>query len=240
MSEFMVYPAIDLRKGKVVRLEQGDPLRQKTYADDPKSVAQIWLEAGATWLHIVNLDGAFGDALGLDNLAALKGILSTGAQLQYGGGLRSWEAIETILNVGVSRIILGTAAIEQPELVRRSIAACGAGRVAVGIDVRQGHVRVRGWTEAALMDPLALAHEVKKLGVERAIVTDITKDGMDRGVNVDLARKIAAGAGLSVIAAGGVNSLEDVRRARQAALEGIVIGRALYEGQISLKEALRC
>ncbi len=240
MSGFNVYPAIDLRSGKVVRLKQGDPARQKTYDDDPLRVAERWLGAGATWLHIVNLDGAFGYENSEENLGALKAILKTGAQIQFGGGLRSHESIENVLELGVTRIILGTVAVEDPELVKQSIEAFGAPRVAVGIDVRMGQVRVRGWTEGSDLDPIALVHDLKKIGVKRLIVTDITKDGMDEGVSLDLACRITDEVGLSVIVAGGVNSLDDIRRARQAGLEGIIIGRALYEGQVSLEEALQC
>jgi phosphoribosylformimino-5-aminoimidazole carboxamide ribotide isomerase len=240
MSGFIVYPAIDLRNGKVVRLKQGDPARQKTYGDDPLRVAQRWLNAGATWLHIVNLDGAFGDVDREDNLDALKSILSTGAQIQYGGGLRSLEDIENVLELGVARIILGTVAIEDPELVKKSIKAFGAPRVAVGIDVLQGQVHTRGWKERTAFDPVTLANDMKKMGIERLIVTDITRDGMDEGVSLDMACRMAGDVGLSIIVAGGVNSLADVRQARQAGLEGIIIGRALYEGQVSLEEALEC
>jgi phosphoribosylformimino-5-aminoimidazole carboxamide ribotide isomerase len=240
MRAFTVYPAIDLRGGRVVRLKQGDPARQTTYSDDPLHVAHEWLDAGAAWLHIVNLDGAFGDASSVENLDALKSILSINAQIQFGGGLRSLEDIEYVLELGVSRVILGTIAIEEPELLQKAILKFCAPRVAVGIDVRQGEVRVRGWTEGSAFNPTRLAHEVKKLGVERVIVTDITKDGMDEGIDLDMACRIAEDVGLSVIVAGGVHSVDDVRHAHQAGMEGIVIGRALYEGQISLEEAIHC
>ena len=240
MKSFTVYPAIDLRGGKVVRLKQGDPHRQTIYGEDPQKMAQKWLEAGATWLHIVNLDGAFGDKDSDKNLDSLKAILNTGAQIQFGGGLRSWEDIENVLDLGVSRIILGTVAIEKPWLLEKAITTYSAHRVAVGIDARQGRVRVRGWMEGTELDPVVLAKNLRSTGLKRAIVTDITRDGMDQGVNLDLARRIVEQAGLSVIVAGGVNSLEDVSRTRQAGLEGIIIGRALYEGQVSLEEALQC
>jgi phosphoribosylformimino-5-aminoimidazole carboxamide ribotide isomerase len=240
MRTFTVYPAIDLRDGKVVRLKQGDPAKQTTYSDDAFYVAYEFLDAGATWLHIVNLDGAFGDASVDKNLDALKTILNIDAQIQFGGGIRSWENIEYVLNLGVSRIILGTIAIEEPELLLKAVMAYGASRVAVGIDVYQREVRVRGWTEGSMFSPTVLANNLKKMGVERVIVTDITRDGLDKGLNLNLARQIAEEVGLSVIAAGGVNSLDDVRQARHAGMEGIVIGRALYEGQVSLMEAIHC
>jgi phosphoribosylformimino-5-aminoimidazole carboxamide ribotide isomerase len=240
MGEFIIYPAIDLRGGKVVRLKQGDPARQKTYDDDPLHVAQRWLSAGASWLHVVNLDGAFGELHSEDNLDALKVIIQTGSQIQFGGGLRTWDDIRNVLELGVSRIVLGTVAIEDLELVKRTIATFGAHRVAVSIDVQSGEIRVRGWKKGYPLDPINLAMDLKELGIQRLIVTDITKDGMDEGVSLDLACRMAEELRLSVIVAGGVNSLDDVRKAHQAGLEGIIIGRALYEGQVSLEEALQC
>jgi len=239
MDAFTVFPAIDLRHGQVVRLRQGDAKRQTTYGDDPERVARDWITAGATWLHVVNLDGAFGEDTD-DNMQGLQSIIDTGAKVQFGGGLRTSAAIASILEMGVQRVILGTAAIEKPELVDRTVAAFGGQRVVVGIDARDGKVRVRGWTKGSEEDPLTLAKKIRAQGVNTTIVTDISRDGMDRGVNLDLAHQIMMVSGLSVIAAGGVNTIEDVRRANEMGLRGIIIGRALYEGQVSLEEALRC
>jgi phosphoribosylformimino-5-aminoimidazole carboxamide ribotide isomerase len=239
MDEFVVYPAIDLRHGKVVRLRQGDAGHQTTYGNDPAKVAQDWIAAGATWLHVINLDGAFGEDQ-FANMMGLQSILMTGGSIQLGGGLRSSESIRNVLGMGVERVILGTVAIEKPELVLDAVEQFGGERVVVGIDARDGIVRVRGWREGSEVDPISVAQQIKEQGVKTTIVTDISRDGMDRGVNIDLARQIAHDSGLSVIAAGGVNSIEDVRRARQAGLQGIIIGRALYEGQVSLEEALKC
>jgi len=239
MVDFTVYPAIDLRQGRVVRLHQGDPGRETAYSEDPVAVARGWLQAGARWVHVVNLDGAFGQG-GAANLHALEALVATGAQVQFGGGLRSPAQVQIILELGVSRVLLGTLAAEQPDLVRDLVARHGADRVAVSIDARKGRVRTHGWLQEAGVDPLDLARELRAQGVAVAVVTDIGRDGTERGLNLDLARRVARGSGLAVIAAGGVNSLEDVRQARGAGLAGVIIGRALYEGQITLKEALRC
>jgi len=239
MDVFTVFPAIDLRHGQVVRLRQGDAKYQTTYGDDPERVARDWITAGATWLHVVNLDGAFEEDTA-ENLNGLQSILDTGARVQFGGGLRSSTAIASILDMGVERVILGTVALEKPDLVGRMVAVFGGERVVVGIDTRDGKVRVRGWTKGSDEDPMTLAKQIMKQGVKTTIVTDISRDGMDRGVNLDLAHQIAEQTGLSVIAAGGVNAIEDVRRAKEVGLRGIIIGRALYEGQVSLEQALRC
>ena len=239
MSEFTVFPAIDLRHGQVVRLIQGDSERQTTYAHDPYAVAQDWISAGAKWLHVVNLDGAFGEE-SQSNMEALHSILTLGAKVQLGGGLRTRSAIESALDMGVERVILGTVAIEDPDLIDQVIAAFGGERVVVGIDARGGKVRIRGWRKGSELDPLAFGRKITDQGVWTTIVTDITRDGMERGVNLDLASQIQSETGLAVIAAGGVNSVQDVQRAKEVGLDGIIIGRALYEGQVSLVEALAC
>ena len=239
MSEFTVYPAIDLRRGQVVRLRQGDSERQTTYASDPSAIAQDWIVSGANWLHVVNLDGAFGEE-SQSNIEALRSILQFEAKVQLGGGLRTNSTIESALKMGVERVILGTVAIESPDLIDQVVAAFGGDRVVVGIDAREGKVRIHGWRKGSNLDPIELAKKTADQGVRTSIVTDITRDGMDEGVNLDLAYRIHSETGLAVIAAGGVNSLQDVQRAKAKGLHGIIIGHALYEGQVSLVEALAC
>lgn len=239
MTPFTVFPAIDLRRGKVVRLAQGDPEQQTVYGQDPARVALRWLEAGADWIHVVDLDGAFGDP-GQANRKALAAILKTNARVQFGGGLRSLDHAERALSSGVRRLILGTRAAESPELVQEAIARFGSDRVGVGIDVREGHVQVRGWTQDSGLNSRELAKQLYDVGARTVVHTDITRDGMGRGLNVRASRELSEAIGLRVIASGGVVSLDDVRRARQAGLRGVIIGRALYEGQISLQEALQC
>ncbi len=239
MDEFIVYPAIDLRGGQVVRLKQGDPSRKTIFGTDPAAVARRWLEAGATWLHVVNLDGAFGERDDA-NRAALQAILGTGAQVQLGGGLRSPDAIDSVLTLGVQRAVIGTAAIENPELVRQAVANFGAEHVAVGVDAREGRVHTRGWVDDSGIDAFTLTEELREDGVETIIVTDISRDGMGSGVNVELTQRLAQATGMRVIASGGVDSLEDIRRVHQAGLPGVIVGRALYDGKFSLEEALQC
>ena len=245
MQAFTVYPAIDLRVGKVVRLCQGDPARQTVYGDDPATVARQWLAAGAHWLHVVNLDGAFGDRDNR-NQAALGAILAVvnaqggEASVQFGGGLRSLEAVERVISLGVGRAILGTAAIEAPEMVEAAIARFGGEKVGVGIDARDNRVRVRGWAQETGVDPATLGKSLYQLGVRTVVYTNIARDGVGRGVDVEATQRLAEATGLHVIASGGLASLEDVRRVKAAGLPGVIVGRALYEGQIDLKEALEC
>ncbi len=236
--EWRVYPAIDLRRGRVVRLVQGDPGRETKYADDPLGVARRWKEAGAEWLHVVNLDGAFGER-GRENLVALERILMTGLRVQFGGGLRNLESIRRVLDLGVSRVVVGTAAVENPSLVEAALRALGPERIAVAIDAREGKVRTHGWKETTSMTAMELAGQWAARGVRRLIFTDVSRDGMGSGLNLTVTMQLAQATGLHVIASGGVASLEDVRRAYQAGLSGVIIGRALYEGQVALEDALR-
>jgi phosphoribosylformimino-5-aminoimidazole carboxamide ribotide isomerase len=235
---FTIYPAIDLRAGKVVRLKEGDPARVTAYSDDPAEAARRWLEAGATWLHVVNLDGAFGEN-DTANRSALESILKTGAQVQFGGGIRSLGAIERAVKLGVSRVILGTVAVEQPSAVADALQTFGAEKIAVGIDARDGLVRVRGWKEGSGIAATDLALRMQTLGLRTVIFTDVSRDGLGSGLNIPSTRELAEVSGLDVIASGGVHTLDDVSAAREANLAGAIIGRALYEGTIDLKEALK-
>jgi len=243
-DKFTVYPAIDLRGGQVVRLFQGDPDRQTTYGDDPGGVARRWFNAGAKWLHVVNLDGAFGEA-GAENQAALGSIIKASGdypnvQVQFGGGLRALPDIESALSKGVQRVILGTMAVEDQSLALNLIDRFGPQRVCLGIDARQGRAHIHGWQEKSTWDPVELGKLFYQSGVKTCIFTNINRDGSGRGVDVPATQQFGRRTGLSVIASGGVAALEDVRRVRQAGMSGVIIGRALYEGTIDLKEALSC
>jgi phosphoribosylformimino-5-aminoimidazole carboxamide ribotide isomerase len=242
MSDWEIYPAIDLRQGRVVRLKQGDPARETAYDDDPLAVARRWLEAGARWLHVVNLDGAFGEG-GHENLAALEQILGAGLRVQFGGGLRDLESLRRVLEMGVRRAILGTAAVEGAALVQAALVAFGPERIAVAIDARQGRVRTHGWQQDSALTAEELAGRCAGLGVRWIIHTDVARDGMGRGLNVEASRQLAQATGLRatplhVIASGGVASLDDVQRACKAGLSGVIVGRALYEGAVRLEDAL--
>jgi phosphoribosylformimino-5-aminoimidazole carboxamide ribotide isomerase len=236
-TAFSIYPAIDLRGGRVVRLAQGDLDRQTVYGDDPAAAAERWLADGAAWLHVVNLDGAFGEADGL-NERALKSIVGTGARVQFGGGLRDRAAIDRALAAGVARVVLGTVAVEQPALVADAARDFGADRVAVGIDARDGRVRVRGWADEGGLGAVDLARRMRDLGLAWCVFTDVARDGVGAGVNVPATVELARASGLNVIASGGVASADDVRQVRAAGLAGVIVGRALYEGQVVLKDLI--
>jgi len=237
MSEFAVYPAIDLRQGRVVRLAQGDPGRETSYSDDPLRVARRWEAAGATWLHCVNLDGAFGEE-GNQNYQALTRILETPLSVQFGGGIRDMASITQAFDLGASRVVVGTAFVEDPGFVLTALEQFGPDRVAVGIDAREGIAQIHGWQEAAMITAEDLAQRWADMGGRWLIFTDISRDGMGSGVNVGATTALSDSTGLRVIASGGVKTLSDVQRVRDAGLAGVIIGRALYEGHIELSDAL--
>ncbi|MEM8860762.1 MAG: 1-(5-phosphoribosyl)-5-[(5-phosphoribosylamino)methylideneamino]imidazole-4-carboxamide isomerase [Chloroflexota bacterium] len=237
MSDFIVYPAIDLRNGKVVRLKFGDPDQQTDYGDDPAAAGQRWLDDGATWLHVVNLDGAFGEKSAA-NWSALESIASLNSHLQFGGGIRALSDVDRALNAGANRVILGTVAVEQPELVKEAIAQFGSAAIAVGIDARDGEVKTRGWLEGGGISPLNLAQQMADFGVETIIHTDISRDGVLTGVNAEKSAEISNATGLNVIGSGGVASLNDIQRCINQKLAGVITGRAIYEGELNLKEAI--
>lgn len=239
---FTIFPAIDLRAGRVVRLKEGDPARMTSYSDDPAEMARRWLREGASWLHVVNLDGAFGES-DHANRSALELILivakTFGARVQFGGGLRSLTSVESALDLGVSRVVLGTVAVEQPDLITDALTRFGAQRVAVAIDARDGLVQVHGWKDNSGIPATDLALHMQTIGLRTVIFTDVRRDGLGSGLNIDATRQLAEVSGLDVIASGGVHTLEDVIAARAANLAGVIIGRAIYEGTLDLKIALQ-
>ena len=234
---FTIYPAIDLRGGKVVRLKEGDPARMTAYSDDPAETAKRWFSLGARWLHVVNLDGAFGESDNA-NQTALVSILKTAkefdARIQFGGGLRSLDMMEKVLRLSVNRIILGTVAVERPEIVADAVKNFGAENLAAGIDARDGIVRVRGWQSEGGISARDLSIQMKAAGLRTIIFTDVSRDGMGHGLNISATCELANASGLDVIASGGAHTLEDVIAARNANLAGAILGRALYEGAISV------
>jgi len=236
---FSLYPAIDLKGGQVVRLKRGEMDQATIYADDPAAQARSFIEAGFTWVHMVDLDGAFAGKPA--NAAAVRAIIAAvpGAKLQLGGGIRSMETAEAWLDAGVSRIILGSAAVKDPDFAR---AACRAfpGRVALGIDARDGMVATEGWAETSDVSATDLAHRFEDSGAAAVIYTDIARDGMLSGVNVTATAALARAVRLPVIASGGVAGVEDITalRAVGAGIEGAILGRALYDGRIEPKVAL--
>jgi phosphoribosylformimino-5-aminoimidazole carboxamide ribotide isomerase len=235
VSAFTIFPALDLRSGKVVRLAQGDPARQTVYGDDPLAFAECWKAEGAAWLHVVDLDSALG-AESSANRAALQRLLGLGLKVQLGGGLRDRDAIRAALEAGVSRAVIGTAAIKHPSLVDWALATFGTEQVGVGIDAQDGLVRIKGWAELTSTPAIDLAVDLHRRGLKWCIFTDISRDGLQTGLNLSATTRLAAASGLQVIASGGVATAEEVGCIRTAGLAGVIIGRALYEGNIQLRE----
>ncbi|HVI29691.1 1-(5-phosphoribosyl)-5-[(5-phosphoribosylamino)methylideneamino]imidazole-4-carboxamide isomerase [Hansschlegelia sp.] len=239
MASVILYPAIDLKGGSVVRLKEGDMERATVYGSDPAAQARTFAEIGFSWIHVVDLDGAFAGAS--VNAAAVDGILdAAGVPVQLGGGIRDMKAVEAWLKRGVSRVILGTAAVRDPDFVKAA-AQAHPGRVAVGIDARDGRVAVQGWAEVSDMTALDLARRFEDAGVAAIIYTDIARDGLLKGLNLESTRELAEAVSIPVIASGGLADLEDVRRLLQpqnAAIAGAITGRALYDGRLDGREAL--
>ena len=240
--EFIIFPAIDLHNGKVVRLKEGDLNRLTQYSEDPASTASHWLSTGANWLHVINLDGAF-EKSDNDNLQALQHIVRTAqkyqARVQFGGGLRSIQSIEKVMEAGVDRIILGTAAVSHPEILPEALSRWGGERVAVSLDARDGKVRIRGWQEATDLSALELSKSFQKQGLQWLVFTDIARDGLQTGLNLPSTIEIAQSTGLKVIASGGVSSNADVQASMEAGLAGVIVGRALYEGTVNLTDFIK-
>lgn len=237
---FTIFPAIDLRGGRVVRLQYGDPKLQTVFSDDPLAIAQKWLDAGSDWLHVVNLDGAFDEA-GTANWAMLPKLAQTGARIQFGGGIRFLADVERALNAGITRVIFGTAAIENPALVAQAVDTFGSERVVAGIDARDGKVKTRGWQTGTQISPAQLGSQMKSLGVRTIIYTDISRDGVLTGVNVSATATLAQETGMDVIASGGVATMDDLVHCKASAgkgVSGVIVGRALYDGRIDLQQAL--
>lgn len=236
--DFTIFPAIDLRNGQVVRLKEGDPNRQTMYTSDPAQAAERWLGAGAPWLHVVNLDGAFGES-DVENRDALQKILKTSrnynARIQFGGGLRDLDSINMALEMGIQRVILGTIAIKAPEILLQALEKWGEERIVVSLDSREEKVQIHGWQEATDQSTLETAQSLKRAGLRWLIFTDISRDGLQTGINLAATVKLSRETRLRVIASGGVARYEDIEAARQNKLAGIIVGRALYEGKLDAK-----
>lgn len=239
MSTFIVYPAIDLRFGKVVRLRQGRGDQQTVYSDDPAKVALDWINQGAAWLHVVNLNGAFGEST-RENEAAIHQIFSAGKgkiKIQLGGGLRTAAQIEAALETGISRVILGTAIIEDPDFGVKMLHSFGGDKIVLGFDAVKQELMTHGWQASTGVSMTDLAKRFADAGAETLVYTNIQKDGMQTGVDWENAQQLADQTGLAVIASGGTASLEDIAGVKDAGLQGVIVGRALYEGSFTLKEA---
>lgn len=241
MRPLVILPAIDLKGGKCVRLSQGRADQEKVYADDPAQVAGQFKTAGADWIHVVDLDGAFSGSP--TNGAAVERIAALGLKVEFGGGLRTRESVEAAIARGASRVVIGTRAAESEEFVGELVQAFGE-RIAVGIDARGGKVAVRGWVGSTNTDALALARRMETLGVRTLIHTDIATDGMLTGPNLPAQEAMLGAVGCRVIASGGIGRREDVAslgdmKKRLPNLEGVIVGRAIYEGRVDLADLLR-
>lgn len=233
----IIYPAIDLRGGKVVRLKEGDPNRQTTFSDNPLQTTQQWIAEGAQWLHVVNLDGALATAN--DNRHILEQVSRLGIPVQFGGGLRSLEDIERAFDQGAARLVLGTVAINQPEIVEQAIDRWGAEQICVALDARDGKITTHGWQQATDVTPAELGSAMAAVGVRHALFTDVSRDGGLEGANIQATIDLGRETKLQVIASGGVTTIQDIEQLRDSgAVAGAVIGMALYEGKLTLSDAL--
>jgi phosphoribosylformimino-5-aminoimidazole carboxamide ribotide isomerase len=232
-----IIPAIDLRNGKCVRLYQGDYERETVFSDDPAAMAKRWQSEGAKRLHIVDLDGAArGEPCNLDAIENI--VKAVDIPLEVGGGIRTLETIEQLLNLGVGRVILGTAAVENPDLIEKACRRLGE-QVVIGIDARDGRVATRGWLQKSETTAAELALRMVELGVKRFIYTDISRDGTLTSPNFEAVAELLSQVSVPVIAAGGISSIEHLTRLAGLGVEGAIVGRAIYTGDVKLAEAIQ-
>lgn len=237
----IIFPAIDLKEGQCVRLVQGKAENKTVYSSDPASMAQSFQDQGAEWLHIVDLDGAFQGRSG--NLATIKQIAARiTIPFQVGGGLRQQEDVENLLEMGASRVIIGTRAVTSPDFIEALLLRFGPKKIILGLDARDGIVAIEGWVEKSSLQALDFARQMQRLGVQTAIYTDVSRDGLLQGPNLDAIQQMAELSGLKIIASGGVSTVDDIRQLKEMeslGVSGAIIGKALYDGKIALKDALQ-
>ncbi|MCL2678015.1 MAG: 1-(5-phosphoribosyl)-5-[(5-phosphoribosylamino)methylideneamino]imidazole-4-carboxamide isomerase [Clostridiales bacterium] len=231
-----IIPAIDLRDGKCVRLVEGRLEAETVYSDDPPAQAMLFKNAGVELIHVVDLDGAFcGQPRNLEVVREIVAV--SGLKVELGGGIRDMETIEKILAAGIERVVLGTAAIRQPALVAQACREYGE-RIVLGLDSRDGMVAIEGWESTVAKSPLALAREMRELGLRRLIYTDVRRDGTLKGPNFEAIEEMHRSSGMQVIASGGVKSLACIEALKKIGVEGAIIGMAIYSGEINLADAL--
>ena len=236
----IIFPAIDIRGGRCVRLVQGRADQETVYGDDPAAMGQRWQAEGAAWLHVVDLDGAFGARP--QNLEVIRRLRrSVTIPIQLGGGLRTLDTMATYMEAGIDRLILGTAVLKDPDLVARALTAY-PGRIALGLDAKNGLLAVEGWTETSSCTAAEVARELAPLNPAAIIYTDISRDGVKQGVNLEATRNLAQATGIPVIASGGVSSIDDIKTLlplEPLGVIGVITGKALYDGNLDLKQAIR-
>ncbi|WP_100400198.1 1-(5-phosphoribosyl)-5-[(5-phosphoribosylamino)methylideneamino]imidazole-4-carboxamide isomerase [Bacillus sp. FJAT-44742] len=240
MSKFIIYPAIDMRCGKCVRLLQGDYEKETVYGDSPFDMAKRFADSGASWIHMVDLDGAKEKKRVNDN-HVLEVAKNLDVKVQIGGGIRTEEDVAYYLEHGVDRVILGSVAVNNPEFAQKMLSLYGE-RVAIGLDARDGYVAVNGWVETSEVKAVDLGKELASQGAETFIFTDISKDGMLSGPNVKAIAELAEATGKEVIASGGVSSLDDIKELaeyKEKGIGGAIVGKALYTGKVELEDAVR-
>lgn len=232
----LIFPAIDIVDGKAVRLFKGDYAQMTVYSDDPLSVAKDFEDAGAEWVHLVDLEGAKSGTT--PNLETICRIVSgTSLSVEVGGGIRSVDTVKAYLEAGVSRVILGTAAVKDPDFLKEALQLYGD-QIAVGVDLKDGKVAIKGWTEVSEENAFDFCRRMQELGVKTIICTDISKDGAMQGTNLSLYRELSDTFDLQIVASGGVSSLKDVKKLGEMNLYGAIIGKAYYTKAIDLKVAI--
>ena len=232
----LIYPAIDLYQGKAVRLYKGDYAQMTVYSDDPPAIAEDFAKSGASHMHIVDLEGAkTGQTPNFETILEIK--RRGGLFCEVGGGIRSMEAIQRYLENGIDRVILGTAAVTQPGFLEEAAKKYGR-KIAVGMDLKDGFIAIKGWTEKSELTASDFCQRLQEIGINTIICTDISRDGAMRGTNHQLYQALMKRFSMEIIASGGVSSLEDVQRLAQAGLYGAIIGKAYYTGAINLKQAI--
>ena len=232
----VIYPAIDIYEGKAVRLYKGDYAQMTVYNDDPTVVAGDFVENGASCIHMVDLEGAkLGTTPNLSTICRVKD--STGLFCQVGGGIRSLETVKAYIEAGLDRVILGTAAVTDPDFAKAAVDMYGD-KIAIGVDIRDGYVAVKGWTEKSTLEAFSFCKQVEAIGIKTVICTDISKDGAMQGPNHDLYRRMSMELGMQIIASGGVSSIEDIQRLAQMEIHGAIVGKAYYTGAVDLRQAI--
>lgn len=233
----ILFPAIDIKNGQCVRLRQGSFHDMLVYSDIPLKIAKQWEACGASFIHIVDLDGALvGHSV---NDEVIKSIVQeVDIPVQVGGGIRTIKDIEYKLSLGVERVIIGTKAVKDPAFIKEAVATFGPKRIVIGIDAKDGMVAIEGWEKVSSYHAVTLAQDMKKYGIQTIVYTDISKDGMLQGPNIEHTRELSEVTGLNIIASGGVSSLKDLEMLKEINVYGAIIGKALYENQIDLKKAV--
>jgi len=233
----LVIPAVDIMRGRCVRLVKGDPSRSKVYYDNPVAAAKRWVDEGADWLHIVDLDGALGTGENVESIIRITGEVQR--SIEVGGGIRSIAKTERFLSMGISRIVMGTACIKNPELLDEAVGRFGRGRVAAALDVRVNLASIEGWTKSTTVNYLAMAQSLEARGVGAIIFTSVDRDGTMSGPAMKQVEALVRLVNVPIIASGGVSTLKELERLREVGASGVILGTSLYEGKISLRRAIK-